>query len=310
MKISGWILVLLGLLFVGMTAVKAQGQQRKVMTVGELLALKQVEADFVIPYGGEPLQFGELRLPEGEGPYPVVVIIHGGCWMSAYGLSHISPLAGAITGLGYATWSLEYRRIGNKGGGWPGTFTDVADGIDYLRLLSEEHPLDLDRVIIMGHSAGGHLALWSAARMNISAGSTLYRTDPLIPKGVVSLAGIADLMTAATRKICGNAVVKLLGGGSADVPDRYVQGSPAKLLPLGVKQILVQGGMDTVVPADSVIIYLGKARDAGDDIELKLIETAGHYELVTPGSIAWPKVKEALSVLIEQDTRRDIPGLR
>ena len=120
---SKWLDLVFGVvLLIGVMDANSTGGQSKVMTVGELLALEPAKADFVIPYGQDPLQFGELRLPEGEGPFPVVVILHGGCWMSAFDLKHISPLAGAVTNLGYATWSLEYRRIGDDGGGWPGTF--------------------------------------------------------------------------------------------------------------------------------------------------------------------------------------------
>lgn len=296
---NGLVLLIVGVLAAGIIGVRGQEMRSKVMTVRELLALKPVEADFVRPYGEDPLQFGELRLPEGEGPFPVVLIIHGGCWMSAYNLKHISALAGAITGLGYATWSLEYRRIGDEGGGWPGTFTDVAEGVDYIRTLAKEFPIALDKIVFAGHSAGGHLALWAASRARLSSDSLLYRKDPLIPSAVVSLAGVANLATAEMRKICGTAVADLMGGGSAAVPDRYAQGSPAELLPLGVRQVLVQGALDTVVPADSVKSYLAEAQAAGDVVELELIEGAGHYELITPDSIAWPFVKRTLALLIK-----------
>jgi acetyl esterase/lipase len=299
MRISA-ALLMIGLVVLAAGAFLQESESKiKVMTVRELLALKPVEADFKVSYGDDPLQFGELRMPEGEGPFPVVVIIHGGCWMSAYNLNHISAMAGAVTGLGYATWSLEYRRIGDEGGGWPGTFADVADGIDFLRPLAGEHPIDPGRVLVMGHSAGGHLALWAGGRRELPPESPLYRKDPLIPSGIVSLAGIGDLATAEVRKICGTAVMELMGGGNADVPDRYAQGSPAELLPLGVRQILVQGALDTVVPADSVKSYLANARAAGDPVEMTLVDSAGHYELITPGSNAWAAVKGALAALLK-----------
>ena len=244
------------------------------------------------------MQFGELRLPEGEGPFPVVVIIHGGCWMAAFNLKHISPLAGAVTGLGLATWSLEYRRVGDKGGGWPGTFADVAAGMDFLRVLAAEHPLDLERIAAMGHSAGGHLALWLAGRKKLSDSSILYMENPLIPSGVVSLAGIGDLADAASRKICGTSVLQLMEGGPNEFPGRYAQGSPDALLPFGVKQVLVQGSLDPIVPVDSARAYYSKAMERGDDVELDLIKDAGHFELVTPGSIAWPRVRDKLLSLL------------
>src|SRR5262245_60200302 len=133
------------------------------------------------------MQFGELRLPGGDGPHPVVIAIHGGFWKAAYGLDHIGPVCEALAGAGVATWNLEYRRIGNPGGGWPGTLEDVALGAGHLREIAGEHRLDLKRVVVVGHSAGGHLALWLAGRGR-------SRDMPL--RGVVSLAGVADLRLA------------------------------------------------------------------------------------------------------------------
>lgn len=188
-------------------------------------------------YGSDPSQFGELRLPPGKGPYPVVVVIHGGCWYSQYDLSHLENFNFSLTKLGVATWSLEYRRIGNPGGGWPGTFADVARGTDYLRVLARSHPLDLKRVIVIGHSAGGQLALWLAARHRLPKDSPLYANNPLRFQGIVSLAGITDMRRY--RPNCGDAVIKLLGGSAAEVPDRYKQTSPIELLPLKVEQRLI-----------------------------------------------------------------------
>ena len=268
--------------------------QAKLQTVQDLLALEPVPADHVIHYGEDPLQFGQLRLPQGKGPFPVVVIIHGGCWMAAYDLNHISPLAGAITRLGFATWSLEYRRIGNERGGWPGTFLDVAAGIDFLRVIEANHTLDLSRIIVLGHSAGGHLALWAAGRMKLPQTSSVYSRNPIHLSGVISLAGIGDLEEATAQKICGKAVVQLMGGNKVEFPARYSQGSPAELLPLGIPQILIQGREDPIVPLDSVKAYFVKAKKKGDEIQLLELKNTGHYELVIPESSAWPTVKKAI----------------
>jgi pimeloyl-ACP methyl ester carboxylesterase len=217
------------------------------LTVKDLLAVPPTPADHVIFYGKDPLQFGELRLPEGNELHPVIVVIHGGCWLAEYDLHHISPLATALTKEGYATWSLEYRRVGNEGGGWPDTFLDVAQGTDYLRELAKTYPMDLNRVITLGHSAGGHLALWLAARHKLPVGSPLYSENPLTIRGVVSLAGVGDLGLPEYQAICGCVVPKLMGGSPSEVPERYAQGSPIELLPLNVRQILVQGAGDATV---------------------------------------------------------------
>ncbi len=281
------------LLFLAMM-LKGSTSQDRLQTVQDLLALEPIPADRVIHYGEDPLQFGQLRLPQGKGPFPVVVIIHGGCWMAAYDLNHISPLAGAITRLGFATWSLEYRRIGNEGGGWPGTFLDVAAGIDFLREMETDHTLNLSRVTVLGHSAGGHLALWAAGRTKLPQTSALYCQNPIHLSGVISLAGIGDLEEAAAQKICGAAVLQLMGGNKVQFPARYSQGSPAELLSHEIPQILIQGQEDPIVPLDSVKSYFAQARRKKDDIQLLEIKNAGHYELVIPGSSAWPAVKKAI----------------
>ena len=138
------------------------------MSAGDVLALPRPEAQHRIAYGPGPQQFGELRLPDGAGPHPVVIVVHGGCWLAEYDLGYMSSLAAALTADGVATWSIEYRRVGDDGGGWPGTFDDVGAAADHLREIAAEHELDLERVVAVGHSAGGHLALWLAARHGLS----------------------------------------------------------------------------------------------------------------------------------------------
>lgn len=269
------------------------------LTVKDLLAVPPTPADHRIAYGDDPNQFGQLRLPKEEGQVPVVIVIHGGCWLSQYDLHHISPLASEITKMGLATWSLEYRRIGNEGGGWPGTFQDVAAGTDYLRDLAKKFPLDLERVIAIGHSAGGHLALWLAARSKIPPKGLLHDPDPLPLKGVVSLAGVGDLSLANLQEVCGGVIPKLMGGTPQDVPDRYAQGSPRELLSFGVRQILIQGAKDPVVPTESVRDYCEAAKKSGDQVELVLLEEAGHFELVIPTTFAWQEVRKAIETLIQ-----------
>src|SRR6476469_9369451 len=179
-----------------------------------ILDLPPVPRDLREFYGSRPQQFGDLRVPAGHGPFPVVVMIHGGYWRAAYDLEHTGPLCAALKARGVATWSLEYRRVGNRGGGWPGTFDDIAAGFDHLAALRGRFPLDLARIVAMGHSAGGHLALWLGAQ------------KPRGLRGVVSLAGLSDLRRAWELRLSNGAVSELLGGPPEKVPDRYHAASP------------------------------------------------------------------------------------
>ena len=268
------------------------------MTVKDLLAIPPTPADYTIAYGKDPNQFGQLRLPKGNGPHPVVIVIHGGCWLAEYDLQHISPLATALTRLGLATWSLEYRRVGNNGGGWPATFQDIAQGADYLRELAKKFPLDLRKTIALGHSAGGHFALWLAARSKLPVASPLYTENPLPLRGVISLAGVGDLSRPEYQEICGRVVQKLMGGKPSQVPERYAQGSPIELLPLKVPQILIQGAQDPTVSLESAQAYWAAARKSGDEVKLLVIQKAAHFELVVPTTAAWPEVKKAVKSLL------------
>ena len=195
-----------------------------VLTASDALELPQPAPDHRLPYGPDPLQFGELRLPAGPGPHPVAVVIHGGCWLAEYDLGYMSGLAAALAEAGIATWSVEYRRVGDDGGGWPGTFADVAAAADSLRELAGARDLDLTRVVAVGHSAGGHLALWLAARHRLAPDDPLRGQPPLPLAGVVALAGIPDLASYAAPEGCGAAVAELLGGQPADVPQRLRRG--------------------------------------------------------------------------------------
>lgn len=269
------------------------------ITWREVQALPRPEADDRIAYGAGEFQFGELRLPHGEGPFGVVVLIHGGCWMSDFDLDYMASAGAALAERGVAVWTLEYRRIGNPGGGWPGTFQDAANGIDFLRDLAERFPLDLHRIVLAGHSAGGHLALWAAGRRRLPATSPLFSPDPLPVLGVVSLAGITDLVSyGAGSRDCNAAVARLIGGGPGELPQRYLEGNPASLIPLGVPARLVQGGRDPIVPVDQARGFADAARAEGDDARLLLIEGAGHFDLIAPSTGAWPTVRGAILALL------------
>ncbi|HMA36210.1 MAG TPA: alpha/beta hydrolase [Chloroflexia bacterium] len=263
-----------------------------------ILDLPPPPADARIPYGPGPLQFGDLRLPAGPGPYPLAIVIHGGYWLNAYSLDHIGHLCAALTRAGVATWSLEYRRLGDPGGGWPGTFQDVAAGADYLRTLAPRYHLDLGRVVAVGHSAGGQLALWLAARPHRPATDPLYTADPLPLRGVVSLAGVVDLQRAWELQLGNGVVEQLLGGTPAAVPARYAATSPRALLPLGVPQRLIHGSADPIVPFALSQAYQVAATAAGDDARLVALPGAGHFEPIDPRSRQWPIVQDTVLALL------------
>ncbi|PHN07447.1 alpha/beta hydrolase [Flavilitoribacter nigricans DSM 23189 = NBRC 102662] len=270
------------------------------MRVPEVLALPVAPADAVISYGPDSLQFGELRLPSARNqPFPVVVIIHGGCWLSAYDLHLMDAMATSLTEAGYATWNLEYRRVGDREGAWPNTFLDVAKGVNYLREIADEYQLDLDHVVVTGHSAGGHLALWLGAQDQLPAGSELKTGDPLPLSGVVSLAGIVDPAGYLVREgqSCGTSVDELIGGLPENMPERYRQASPLQMAPLGVRQVLVSGMEDPIVPLTHLQPYFEQARAKGDRVKIVKVKNAGHFEVIAPGSVAWPKIEKAIRKL-------------
>lgn len=258
-------------------------------------------ADQKIAYGSDEFQFGELRLPKSAGPHPVAIVIHGGCWLSQYGLGYMGHVSAALTEAGIATWNIEYRRVGNAGGGWPGTLEDAAKAADYLREIAGRYSLDLNRVVAVGHSAGGHLALLLGARPQFKKGNPLYSTNPLRLQGVVSLAGITDLRKTGTA--CDKEVIQFTGGEAKDKAAIYDQASPIALLPLGVKQKIVQGEADNIIPMAMANDYLESAKKKNDRAELIVIEKAGHFEIVDPKSAAWPTVQQAVLSLLKTDEK-------
>ena len=249
-----------------------------------------------IAYGDALQQFGELRLPAGTGPFPVAVLIHGGCWLNAFHYTYITRLAAAMAGEGIAVWTLEYRRLGDEGGGWPHTLLDAARATDHLRVLARQHPLDLKRVVSIGHSAGGQLALWLAARHRLPADSALYVKDPLRLAGVIGLAAITDLHTyrIGPPDSCNASVDQLMGGSPEQHAPRYAQASPLALLPMGVPQWLIQGGQDRIVTTTSVSSYVNAATASGDLATLVALPEAGHFELVAPQPPAWAPLRQVL----------------
>jgi acetyl esterase/lipase len=246
----------------------------------DILTLTPPKADARIAYGDDPNQFGEVRIPAGKGPHPVVIFIHGGYWRARYDLTHAGHLCAAITSAGFATWSLEYRRVGQPGGGWPGTMEDVRDGALHVQKLRESHHFDLTRVVVAGHSAGGQLALWLAAQKALSL------------RAVVPLAAVSDLRRAWSLKLSDGIVEQYLGGTPDQVPDRYGACSPMQLLPISVPQRVVHGTKDDVVPFEMSQQFARASRNS----TLVRIEGSGHFELIDPRSAAWPMVLRNLTV--------------
>lgn len=267
---------------------------QRIMSSADLPSLTAPPPDHKIPYGPDPLQFGNLRIPKRAGPHPVVVFIHGGCWLAEYDIAHAGQIEQAMADSGFAVWSLEYRRVGNEGGGWPGTFLDIGRGADHLRTIAAQYSLDLNRVIASGHSAGGHFALWLAARKKISSKSELYVANPLTVRGVFALAPAPDLEGLQASGVCGKVIDRLMGGSPADRAERYAAASPMQLAPVGVPQVLVLGLKDA---SWSPIgrSYYARTRVVGDTA-VRLIEApeSGHFELVAPKTSTWPIVIGAL----------------
>lgn len=247
------------------------------------------QPDQRLAYGDAPQQFGELWLPKGAGPHPVALMIHGGCWQSSLpGPELLAFQADALRSAGVAVWSISYRRVGHAGGGYPGTFQDVARGTDRLRTLAQRYPLDLRRLVATGHSAGGHLALWAAARPQLPATSPLKTAAPLPIPAVVAVAGIPDLAYASSNKLCGPSVDQLLG--QAPTAANLQDTSPLALLPLQLPQALIHGGLDRIVPAAASTDYRAQATARGDAVEVVTLDDAGHFELIAPWTPAGAEV--------------------
>jgi acetyl esterase/lipase len=259
-----------------------------------VLDLHPPPPDQRIQFGAHELQFGELRLPRSEGPFPLVLAIHGGFWRARYDLTHLGHLCAALTQAGYATFSIEYRRVGQQGGGYPGTLEDVALAADFLPELAKRFPIKLEGAVALGHSAGGHLALWLAGRHHIPPHLPLFKPRPFRFRGVVCLAGVSDLAEAFKLRLGDGAVGDFMGGSPKSAPEHYAAASPAQLLPLGVRQALVHGTEDDAVPYSLSQRYEELARAQGDHVTLRTLQGMGHFEPIDPKSRAWPVVRDAV----------------
>ena len=235
-------------------------------------------------------QVADLHLPGVTRP-PVVCLLHGGFWRMPYGRDQLARVAEDLAGHGFAVWNLEYARVGGPRATWPATMEDVGMGIDHLaQLVSDGLELDLDRVAVVGHSAGGHLALYEAGRWR-DDGRAARRIRPQV---VVGLAPVADLALAFESGVGGTVVSELIGGSPSQYPQRYRVASPAEMLPLGVRQIILHGTEDDVVPIDLSRRYMCAARAAGDTAELIELPGVGHMEYLDPDSGAHATLRQWL----------------
>jgi acetyl esterase/lipase len=251
-------------------------------------ALPSSQPTLVVAYGRDRLQVGELRLPLGNGPFPVVEVIHGGCWTTGYATrQNTAALATALTEMGYATWNIEYRQVGDVGGGWPGTFQDWSAATDYLRVLAKTQPITLDHVAVVGHSAGAHAALWIAARAKLPSTSEIASKHPLPIAVTVAIDGPGALVpfVGFDARICKRAVIApLLGGSPNEQPDRYLLASPINYLPTSGQEYLISS---VVLTAEAAEQYRQSAQKKGQLVHVLKVRDGGHFDIIAPGSAAW-----------------------
>ncbi len=273
-----------------------------------------VPPDATAAYGDHPdqvIDFHRPRSAPGARPAPLVALLHGGAWRAAYDRAHISPLAGHLAAMGYAVASVEYRRGGPPGAGtggaggstagrWPDTFDDTAAAVDALPALAVkalgEQVVDPRRIVLAGHSAGGHLALWAAARHVLPPVSPWHRPSPPALRGVVALAPIADFTSAIRMRVCSGAVLDLLGGPD-HVTDRLPHADPASLLPTGIATTIVHGTTDNVVPPQVSAAFIRAARMAGEEPTAAWLPAAGHFPLIDPSTPACAAVADEIAQL-------------
>jgi len=250
-----------------------------------ILDKKPPDPDQRIPYGRDPNQFIDVRMPVNTGSHPVVFFIHGGYWRAKYDLTYAGHLCDALKKIGIASWNVEYRRVGNPGGGWPGTFEDVRRAYHLLQEHQDKHArLDLKRLCVAGHSAGGHLALCLAAH------------EPSV-KRVLSLAGLLDLHRAWELHLSNDAVIEFLGGRPSEVAEHYREASPAeRSIPQAVQR-LVHGTADNSVPYEISKNYAERKKKSGENVELIALPDTGHFEIVDPGSAVWPRIEQLFLAL-------------
>lgn len=287
-ELARWFTLLLAA-SLSTSGASAAGELRAAPTeLTAFAALPRPEPTHALRYGASPAQEIDVFLPTGPEPFPVAVLIHGGCWsdLPGAGREQLRHLGADLAAEGIAVWSIGYRRADEAAGGYPGTFNDVAEAIDLLRSAAPRWRLDLTRTVVAGHSAGGHLALWAAARSELPAASPLARPDPVLPGAVVSLAGIGDVRAFGPQAslICGANIVEQL----TDSHEAYPEISPAEMTAPDVPVVMISGILDRLVPPYVADDFARAKPEAA--IELINIPDAGHFDLVMPGTPAYAKV--------------------
>ncbi|WP_308633231.1 alpha/beta hydrolase family protein [Massilia forsythiae] len=283
------------------TASAQAGAPAVPMKLADYMALNGPAPSATFAYGSAPSQYAELFLPAGKGPFPVAVLVHGGCWTREFGgIVQLRNMAGALAARGIAVWNVEYRRVDEAGGGYPGTYQDMNAALELLAAKAKAYPLDLERLAAVGHSAGGQLVQWLAARPRIPASSPLYTAHPLPVRQVVSLGGLADLRREAAliASSCGRETAQLAGTPSAARPDVFSDTNAGDLLPNGSRTILVTGELDTIAPPRVAHAFAARARAAGDAAEVVILPGASHYDEVAAGSASWPLVLKAIEAAL------------
>ena len=267
---------------------------------GDVLSRSSAAPDLTLRYGDLPDQVADVRLPSGDAAGPLVVVVHGGFWKAEFDRAHAGPQSVGLADAGYVVATVDYRRVGQRGGGWPGTFDDLAALTDAVpSLVADALPgrVDTSRTVLVGHSAGAHLAAWAAARHRLPKESPWQRSEAL-DVSVVSLAGVLDLEQAERLGLGGHAARQLLGGGLRRRRDRYALADPAALVPTGGRLVAVHGTLDQTVPVEVSRRYVARARAAGDQAELVEIAGCGHFELIDPLAAAWPQVLAAVTLAL------------
>lgn len=278
------------------------------MKLADYLALDGKPPFAKFPYGDAPSQYAELYLPAAKGPHPVVVLVHGGCWTVKFGgITQMRNVANALAAEGIAVWNVEYRRVDEAGGGYPGSYQDMTLALNKLAEVAAAHQLDTRKLAAVGHSAGGQLVQWMAGRARLPEGSPANLPRQLEVRNVVSLGGLADLRNEAEliKKSCGRDTVQLAGSPGPNRADVFSDTNAAELHPNGSRTWLVTGELDTISPPRLAHDYAKRAKAAGDAAEVVILNDASHYDEVAATSPAWPKVlgviKKALGLATAQN---------